>query len=113
MEFSLTGFSQSANVRSYAFQGVTTDRMHREFTVGVDLNLARQYAISLQELPLLCRKLLEGQPAGGEVYSLTFSEQEMRGIAERCAEAQREAEQKSKNRRRAPSSKVGQAWRGR
>jgi len=111
MQFSLTGFSQSANVRLYAFQGVNNDRMHREFTVGVDLNLARRYAISLQELPLLCRKLLEEQPAVGEVDSLTFSEQEMLGIAERRAEAQREAEQKSKNRRRPPSSKVGQAWR--
>jgi hypothetical protein len=111
MQFSLTGFSQSASVRLYGFQGVTTDGMRQEFTVGVDLNLARQYAISLQELPLLCRKLLEGQPAMGEVYSLTFSEQEMLGIAERRAEAQREAEQKSENRRRPPSSKVGQAWR--
>ena len=111
MQFSLTGFSQSANVRLYSFQGVNSDGMHREFTVGVDLNLARQYAISLQELPLLCRKLLEGQPAVGEVGSLTFSEQEMLGIAERRAEAQREAEQKSKNRRRPSSSKVGQACR--
>jgi hypothetical protein len=111
MQFSLTGFSQSANVRLYAFQGVTNEGMHREFTVGVDLNLARRYAISLQELPLMCRKLLEGQPAVGEVESLTFSEQEMLGIAERRAEAQREAEQKSKNHRRPPSSKVGQAWR--
>ena len=111
MQFSLTGFSQSANVRLYAFQGVTNEGMHREFTVGVDLNLARRYAISLQELPLLCRKLLEGQPAAGEVDSLTFSEQEMLGIAERRAEAQREAEQKSKSHRRPPSSNVGQAWR--
>ena len=110
MQFSLTGFSQSANVRLYSFQGVNSDGMHREFTVGVDLNLARQYAISLQELPLLCRKLLEGQPAVGEVDSLTFSEQEMLGIAERRAEAQREAEQKSKNRQRPPSSNVGRGW---
>jgi hypothetical protein len=110
MQFSLMGFSQSANVRLYSFQGVNSDGVHREFTVGVDLNLARQYAISLQELPLLCRKLLEGQPAVGEAGSLTFSEQEMLGIAERRAEAQREAEQKSKNRQRPPSSNVGRGW---
>lgn len=111
MQFLLTGFSQSANVRLYSFQGVTSNRMHLEFSVRVDLNLARLYAISPQELPLLCRKLLEGQPAVGEVGSLTFSERDMLGIAERRAEAQREAEQKSKNRRRPPSSKLGQAWR--
>lgn len=110
MQFLLTGFRRTANVRLYSFQSLISDRIHRQFTVGVDLNLARLYAISLQELPLLCRKLLEGQPVG-EVGSLRFSEQEMLGIVERRAEAQREAEQKSKNRRRPPSSQAGQAWR--
>jgi hypothetical protein len=111
MQFSLTGFSQTGSFRLYTFQGVTSDRMHREVNVGVDLNLARQYAISLQELPLLCWKLLEGEPGVGEVYSLTLSEEERLRISEQRAEVQREAEQKSKNRRRPPSSKVGQAWR--
>jgi len=110
MQFSLTGFSQSANVRLFAFQSTAADQKRQRFTVGVDLNLARQYAISLQDLPLLCRKFLEEQ-AAGELYSLTFSEREMLEVANGRAEAKREAEQKPKPFRRPPSSKVGEAWR--
>ena len=99
MQFSLTGFSQTTNVRRYTFQGVTADQTRQEVTVGVDLNLARQYGISLQELPLLCRSFLEEQSAAGKIDSLTFSELEMLGVASRRAEAKREAEQKSKTQR--------------
>ena len=103
MQFSLTGFSQSANVRCYKFQSVAADQTRQDVTVEVDLNLARQYGISLQELPLLCRSLLEEQSAAGKADSLTFPEQEMVGIASRRAEAKREAEQKFKTQRRPPS----------
>ena len=99
MQFSLTGFSQTTNVRRYTFQGVTADT-RQEVTVGVDLNLARQYGISLQELPLLCRRFLEEQSSAGKIDSLTFSELEMLGVASRRVEAKREAEQKSKTQRR-------------
>ena len=111
MQFSLTGFSQTANVRRYTFQGVTADQTRQEVTVGVDLNLARQYGISLQELPLLCRSFLEEQSAAGNIDSLTFSEVEMLGVASRRAESKREAEQKPKTQRHHRSSRVGQAWR--
>ena len=100
MQFSLTGFSQTTNVRHYTFQGVTADQTRQEVTVGVDLNLARQYGISLQELPLLCRSFLEEQSAAGKVASLTISEREMLAVASRRVEAKREAEQKSKTQRR-------------
>jgi hypothetical protein len=101
MQFSLTGFSQSANVRLFAFQGTAADKRRQHFTVGVDLNLARQYAISLQDLPLLCRHFLEEQ-AAGELYSLTFSEREMIAVVNRRAEAKLESEQKRKPSRRPP-----------
>ena len=103
MQFSLTGFSQSANVRCYTFQSVTADQTRQDVTVKVDVNLARQYGISLQEVPLLCRSLLEEQSAAGKIDSLTFSEREMLGVASRRAEAKREAEQKFKTQRRPPS----------
>jgi len=73
MQFSLTGFSQTTNVRRYTFQGVTADQTRQEVTVGVDLNLARQYGISLQELPLLCQRFLEEQSAAGKMYALYIS----------------------------------------
>src|SRR5438105_2950740 len=94
MQFSLTGFSQSANLRLFAFQRTAADRTRQNFTVQVDVNLARQYAISLQDLPLLCRQFLEEQVEAGELHSLTFSEHEMLGIAHRREEAKREGERK-------------------
>src|SRR5947209_13205555 len=94
MQFVLTGFSQTANVRRFAFQGTAADRTRQDFTVGVDVDLARQYAISLQDLPLLCRQFLEEQSAEGELHLFTFSEHEMLGIANRRAEAKREGERK-------------------
>ena len=98
MQFSLTGFSQSANVRLFAFQWTAADRTHQSFTVDVDINLARRYAISLQDLPLLCREFLEQQAAAGELHSGTFSEREMLGIANRREEVKREGERKSPRR---------------
>ena len=102
MQFSLTGFSQTTNVRRYTFQGVTAEK-RQGVTLGVDLNLARQYGISLQELPLLCQRFLEEQSAAGKMDSLTFSELEMLGVASRRVEAKREAEQKSKTQRHSRS----------
>ena len=99
MLFSLTGFSQTTNVRRYTFQGVTDDQTRQEVTVGVDLNLARQYGISLQELPLLCRRFLEEQSSAGKIDSLTFSELEMLGVASRREEANREAAKTQRHRR--------------
>ena len=99
MQFSLTGFSQTTNVRCYTFQGVTADQTRQEVTVGVDLNLARQYGISLQELPLLCRRFLEEQSSAGKIDSLTFSELEMLGVASRREEANREAAKTQRHRR--------------
>ena len=99
MLFSLTGFSQTTNVRRYTFQGVTADQTRQEVTVGVDLDLARQYGISLQELPLLCRRFLEEQSSAGKIDSLTFSELEMLGVASRREEANREAAKTQRHRR--------------
>jgi hypothetical protein len=89
MQFSLTGLSQDANVRTYAFDGSAPDQKRRNITVSVDIALARRYAISLQELPLLCLRFLEAQHATDESITLTFSEGEMRSIADRREEAKR------------------------
>jgi hypothetical protein len=110
MNFSLTGFSQSANLRLFDFHCIDVDRKRQFFTVGVDLTLARQYAISLQDLPLLCRQFLEEQVVG-ELHSLTFSEHEMLGVANRRAEAKREAALKPKH-TRPQAGKAGTAYSG-
>lgn len=61
MDFVLTGFHQLENVRRFYFDTAGDARTRQRVTVGADLNLIRRYKIPLQELPLLCRRLLEGR----------------------------------------------------
>lgn len=100
MQFSLTGQTQNADVRTYAFDGNYSDRKTRGLTVSVDIALARRYAISLQELPLLCVRFLEEQTASSEATALTFSESAMRIIVGQREEAKRLAATRHKQPRR-------------
>lgn len=112
MEFVLTGFRHDENVREYAFQGISDDHKRAEFTVCVDLATVRRYGIPLQELPLLCRRLLEERENRKPSAALTFTEQDMLGYANVRAARQREAEQKKRiARRHIPSPQAGKAWR--
>jgi hypothetical protein len=78
MQFILVGFNQETDFRTFAFQGIAADRTRTEFTVRADLALSRKYGIRVQELPLLCRRLLERDDRGEEKHTLTFTEEDMR-----------------------------------
>ncbi|PYT19255.1 MAG: hypothetical protein DMG59_01035 [Acidobacteria bacterium] len=110
MEFVLTGFRQDTNIRRYRFEAIAADRTRKEVIVGADLGLIRKYKIPLQELPLLCRRLLEGH---AEATALMFTETDMLGYANDRAAAAHAAEQKRRAHRAPTSSRVGQAWRTR
>jgi hypothetical protein len=77
VSFTLIGFHQDASLRRYEFQR-NSDGMRTAFTVGVDLALILRVGVHIQELPLLCRALLEQQAEGQEVSALTLTETEMR-----------------------------------
>jgi len=106
MEFVLAGFRQVDNIRLYYFDAVE-GKVRQQITVSADLTLIRNYRIALQELPLLCRRLLERR-AAAEPAIVTESEM-ARHVSERAA-----ANLISKRRQhRAPvSDRRGQAWRG-
>lgn len=95
VRFALMGFDQDAAIRQYAFQGMT-DGIHTNFTVGVNLALIPSFGIHIQELPLLCRKLLERQVEGQENHALTVGEGEMRVYADDREMAQGARERKRK-----------------
>ena len=78
MQFILMGFNQETDFRTFAFQGIASDRTRTDFTVRADLALTRKYGIRVQELPLLCRRLLERDDTGEEKRTLTFTEDDMR-----------------------------------
>jgi hypothetical protein len=115
MQFILTGFTQDAGFRVFAFERVGDDRVRTKFTVRADLNMARLHGIQIQELSLLCRTILERREVfrdeGGEMFALTFSEEDMQAC-ERERTAARDAAKKRKPPHRPSGENLGAAWRG-
>jgi hypothetical protein len=94
VEFVLAGFSHDHNIRTYTFQAIAADRTHRLITVGADMDLIRKHRIPLQELPLLCRRLLEGNIETPDSDALMFTEKDMIGYAQDRSTAAEAAAQK-------------------
>jgi len=107
MQFVLTGFTHDMGFRVFTFEGVQ-DRIRTLFTVKADLALIRVHGSRMQELPLLCRALLDrGEPNTARAF--VFTEDDMRVCAqERAADAA----QRRKPPRRPPVENLGSAWRG-
>ena len=112
MQFVLTGFTQDMAFRVFAFERMGLDRIRTKFVVKADLALVRRYGIQVQELPLLCRNLLERTDESQEARTLTFTEDEMSLHAKGAAATREAAAQRRKPPRRTPSENVGAAWRG-
>jgi hypothetical protein len=112
MEFTMTGFSEELGVRRYKFKAMLVDRRSQEFAVDTDVALARKYGIGLQELPLLCRRLLEKDVERLDNHIVIFSEQLMREHADQCAATERAAQERRKSHRRPNPARLGEHWRG-
>lgn len=103
MQFVLTGFTPDSRFRIFGFQGIGDDRKRSEFTVTTDLSLIRSYGIMVQELPLLCRELLEQSSESGlDNHALTLTEDDMRIQRDHRAADRAEADRK-KSLRKTPS----------
>ena len=102
-QFLLTGFTQAAGIRTYAFEG-RVDTRRIDYRVDVDLALIPRYGIRIQDLPLLCRELLQQRAQPDELSAVVFTEQRMRSHAEKLAMARLEAEQKKKQPRHLASA---------
>ncbi|HWS95008.1 MAG TPA: hypothetical protein VN620_00830 [Candidatus Methylomirabilis sp.] len=109
-QFILRGFSQTGGIRIYDFEGIGDGR-RADYTVEVDLALIPGYGIRIQDLPLLCRELLQQRVEPDEISALTFTEQDMRCHAERRATEREEAEQRKKPPRHPANANPGAAWR--
>jgi hypothetical protein len=109
-KFILTGFIPDADFRVFTFERIEPDRTRTEFTVRADLSLSRKYGIHLQELPLLCRELLDRDEELAPGATLSFTEADMRrhqsaSAAMKAAAAQKKASYKPHN------GNAGAAWR--
>jgi hypothetical protein len=99
-QFLLTGFTQTAGIRIYGFEGIV-DARRISYTVAVDLALIPCYGIRIQDLPLLCRRLLQQQAERGEIGAFVLTEQNMRSHAEELAIMRGDVEHRKKQRRHA------------
>lgn len=82
--FILAGFSHDVGFRVFEFDCVENGRTRTRYTVRADLTLARKYGIHIQDLPLLCRRLLDASEEGNGA-TLTLPEAEMIACAEKEA----------------------------
>jgi hypothetical protein len=110
MQFILTGFRQEMGFRVFAFERMGEDRVRTNWTVRADLDLIRRYGIRLQELPLMCRGLLEQGDDLEETRSMVFGEEQMRACANERASAKESAAHKKKAPRRPAVENPGTAW---
>ena len=110
MQFILTGFIQDKGFRVFAFEGVKADRTRAQYTVRADLGLIRKYGIRVQELPLLCRGLLDTCSENEQKRALVFSEDDMQ-LRLKDRELAREAAGMRKPLRRPAGTNGGAAWR--
>lgn len=77
MQYILTGFTHSTGFRVFAFDGVADHWVRTAYSVRADLALARKHGIRVQELPLLCRGLLEQRSEDDDKRAFTFTEGDM------------------------------------
>jgi hypothetical protein len=110
LQFILTGFAQTAGIRIYTFEGMV-DGVRILRKVEVDLALIPGYGIRIQDLPLLCRELLQRRVEPDAISLCVFTEQEMRIHADKIAMAREEAGQRKKPPRHPVSPNPGAAWR--
>jgi hypothetical protein len=80
------------------------------FTVRANLALSRQYGIQLQELPLLCRAVLERTVDGEEKRSFAYDEEQMR-VHAAIAAGRAEAARQRRAPRKPAAERLGAAWR--
>lgn len=110
MQYILTGFTHDVGFRVFAFHVLGENRVRTAYTVRADLALVRKYGIRVQELPLLCREVLEQSDGNGTQRTFTYTEAAM------CLRANTHAAESAEAKRKLPRKPTvanpGAAWRG-
>lgn len=75
--YTLKGFTHEAAFRVFTFERISKNRERAEFSVKADLGLILKYKIAVQDLPLLCRGLLEQHQDIERLQSFIYSESDM------------------------------------
>jgi len=108
MQYTLTGFTHDRGFRVFAFQGIGEDRVRIEYNVRAEFALVLRHGIKVQELPLLCREILEQHDSGDGQRAFTYTEADM-SRQEDARAALAAAEAKVRKARRIPNESSGSA----
>lgn len=111
MHYNFVGFTHDMGFRVFEFEGVGEDRVRTGYRVRADLALIHRYGIRVQDLPLLCRGILERRNEDDGRRNLTYTEADMRLTAELAASRVLDAQRKRAP-RKPPSPHSGLGWRG-
>jgi hypothetical protein len=108
MVYIFTGFRQMNAIRQFDFDCVAEDRTRTQVTIGADLALARKHFILMQDLPLLCRRMLETSEDGSRTEPMMLTEANMLAVetAIRAAKAEKKPARKPFG-----ANRLGEAWR--
>ncbi|MEI9813637.1 MAG: hypothetical protein WDO18_13755 [Acidobacteriota bacterium] len=98
MTFAFTGFFQDGIYRVFAFETLPREQGLGKYWVKADLTLVRKHNIQVQELPLLCRAVLESRAEADGQHTVTYSAAEMT----LHMNARASAEENRKGRRKPP-----------
>jgi hypothetical protein len=77
MNFTFTGFFQDGIYRVFSYETLPKEQGRHKFWVRADMGLARRNKIQVQELPLLCRAVLEDRGDVNGERTLTYTSAEM------------------------------------
>jgi hypothetical protein len=111
-QFVLKGFQHLKGFRVFAFDAIDSDRKRTQLTVRTDLAMSSRYGIPLQDLPMLCLRVLE-QREQIDQKDFVFTEEDMCRYANGRALVREQALLRKKPGRRSAASNLGAAWRGR
>ena len=114
MQFVYMGFRhETSGVRLYTFEAVVAEGIRKDFLVTADINLLTKHHVRIQEVPMMCLRLLEGAAASEpQPDSLVLTETDMIAhIQAKAAERERAASKRTK-RPFKPANPVafGMAW---
>jgi len=113
MKLLYLGFRHETNgVRLYSFEEVVSNEIRKAFLVTADIALLTKHHVRIQEVPMMCLRLLEGSAeAQPQLEVVVLTEADMIAHVQ-AAEAEKAA---SKKRKRSfkPANPValGMAWR--
>lgn len=110
MQLILTGFTHDHGFRVFAFDRIGEDRVRTQCTVRADLGLIRTYGIHIQDLPLLCRGLLDRIDEHSVAPALTFAESDMIECADQRAAAKSLALSRKKTPVRPSPATAASGW---